>query len=100
METPPRPGERDRSFGLSDTVASVSFEAKANYLQPRLRGAPTKGGRLLQTVFFSSGAQPLIQGGRQRRRNCACTTIRDGGVGGVGGSDDFLVPDHQHMLYC
>lgn len=84
---------RDHPFSLNDTVTSVSFEAKANYLQPRRRGEATKEARLLQPFLArESSPEPAnIQVDRQRRCDCVCTPIRDGGAErGTEGSDNFL----------
>lgn len=71
----------------------MSFEAKANYLQPRHCGAATKEARLLQP-FLAQQLSPEpanIQVDRQRQCDCVSTAIRDGGgERGPVCSGDFL----------
>lgn len=75
---------RDRSFSLNDTVTSVSFEAKANYLQPRRCGAATKEARLLPP-FLAQELSPEpanIQGGGAGAIVCAHPSVMEEGSEG------------------
>lgn len=68
------------SFSLNDTVTSVSFEARANYL--RLRSGNKGGGPGLLQPFLARelSLEPAnVQVNARRRRDCVCTPVRGGG---------------------
>lgn len=93
---------RHHSFSLNDTVTSVSFEAKANYLQPRRCGAATKAARLLQ-AFLAGELSPEpanIRGDSAGAIVCAHPSVMEERSGGQRAqTTSWLVPDHQHMLH-